>query len=157
MCCLAAAAAWLWPAGVPVVLLTGGEDRICNEFWNSIGLTRAARDAAYLDKLWRAVPAANQQTTAILHLPQMSHRPDWTTLGDVLPALVRWCASGLSTDLKPTAKAMGCLQPCTLVTVAEPEGEVLVPLDPLGRAYAREDGQSSVVSPRLRGMESSAS
>lgn len=30
--CAREKAKWLWPAGVHVLLLTGGRDRICNEF-----------------------------------------------------------------------------------------------------------------------------
>ena len=39
--CARKAAQWVWPAGVPVVMLTGGDDRICNEFWRQTDRVRA--------------------------------------------------------------------------------------------------------------------
>lgn len=126
--CAREAAAWLWPAGVPVVLLTGGQDKINNEDWQ-----RPGGDATYVARLWKAVPEANKPTTALLHMPLMRHRPDVVTLGEVLPPLVRYAASGLAEASKPTSDCLSMLAaPCTLVTCAHPEGEVLVqPLSPL--------------------------
>ena len=80
-----------WPLGVTVVLLTGGLDRICNEFY-----TRADRDEAYAERVWRGVPPANRATTALLHLPKMRHRPDVETLGRALPCLMAYAAAGLT-------------------------------------------------------------
>jgi hypothetical protein len=174
--CAREAAAWLWPAGVPVVLLTGGQDKINNEDWQRPGgdatyvrakhrthrqrtADRLARRAAarpavrhhaaltvaslsslarpwcveQVARLWKAVPEANKPTTALLHMPLMRHRPDVVTLGEVLPPLVRYAASGLAEASKPTSDCLSMLAaPCTLVTCAHPEGEVLVqPLSPL--------------------------
>ena len=86
-------------------------------------------DLAYRRELWAAVPPASRATTAILHLPRMTHRPDAHTLCEVLPSLISWAASGLSPDLRPSAKSLGGLTPCTLVTADHPEGEVLIPID----------------------------
>ena len=125
--CARERAAWVWPAGVHVVLLTGGRDTICNEFaaW---GEERAdAAQAAYLEQLWHAVPPANQRTTAILHVAEMGHRPEAALLRCVLPALVRYVATGLDPSAKPTAEALrGCALTCTLATADCPEGERLV-------------------------------
>ena len=107
---------------MPVVLLTGGKDKICNEF---CGQTEG--DAAYVDRLWRAVPVECQPTTAILHLPLMPHRPDVPTLRQVLPALVEYAAAGLARASRPTAAALGGELPCVLVTAEAPTGETLIP------------------------------
>lgn len=119
--CARKAAQWVWPPGVPVVLLTGGSDRICNEFFQ-----RPDRDAEYIRRVWQAVPRGSQATTAILHLPRMTHRPDAQTLADVLPSLVRWAASGLAPEAAPSAQSLGGRTPCMLVTSEHPEGRVLV-------------------------------
>ena len=126
--CVREQATWLWPVGVTVVLLTGGRDTICNEFalW---GEERAeAAQGAYLEQLWRAVPPANQSTTAILHVAEMGHRPEAALLRCILPALVRYAASGLAASAKPKAEALlGCALSCTLATADHPQG---MPLDP---------------------------
>ena len=78
----------------------------------------------------REVPAAARPTTAIVHLPTMAHRPNAELLRAVLPPLVEWAASGLASERKPTAAALGGMlarapPPCTLVTAEHPEGEAL--------------------------------
>ena len=121
--CAREKARWLWPTGVPVVMLTGGQDRINNEFCH-----RPDGDAAYIERLWHAVPHESKATTAILHLPLMAHRPDTATLRQVLPALVAYAAAGLARAHRPTAAAVGGVLPCTLVTKEAPTGEILVPV-----------------------------
>ena len=119
--CAREPAKWVWPAGVPVVLVTGGRDKICNEF-----VKRDDRDAAYCEQLWNAVPKENKSTTAILHLPDMSHRPDSETLKSILPCVIKYAAAGLSRSSKPTAKALSRYgKPVLLVTVDNPAGEGL--------------------------------
>ena len=135
--CARDGAAWVWPAGVSVVLVTGGRDRICNEFlrkgapassddegaWSDAFDT----DAAYTSRVWAAVPQANKPTTAILHLPKMVHRPDVDMLAAVLPSLLAYASSGLAPERAPTAAALGGVLPATLVTAEWPEGKVLIP------------------------------
>jgi hypothetical protein len=96
------------------------QDRICNEFWKD-----ADGDASYVERLWRAVPVANRATTAILHLPHMTHRPDSATLSQVLPVLVAYAAAGLAPASRPTSAALSTALPCWLVTEENPAGDVL--------------------------------
>ena len=122
--CARREAAWTWPPHVPVVLVTGGRDLICNEFHR-----QEDGDAAYLDRLWQSVPQPNRATTAILHLPSMSHRPNAATLRAVLPSVISYAAAGLAESSKPSAAAFGFPAPaptCILVTAACPHGEALV-------------------------------
>ena len=107
----------------------------------------SSQDAAYIERVWRSVPLTNRATTAILHLPRMTHRPDAQTLCEVLPSLISWAASGLSPDLRPSAKSLGGLTPCTLVTADHPEGEVLIPIDGPLEALAQPQPQQQ--PPRL--------
>lgn len=133
--CAREQAGWLWPPGVSVVLLTGGRDTICNEFARWPAERRDEAQHAFLEQTWSAVPAASRPTTAIVHIPAMGHRPEAELLRAVLPPLVAWAASGLASDTKPTAAALGGADgggeahalPCTLVTAQHPEGEQLLP------------------------------
>lgn len=126
--CAREKAAWLWPAGVCVVLLTGGRDKINNEYHGQQG-----GDEAYIESLWRAIPPPNRPTTAILHLPLMGHRPDAETLHAVLPPLVAYVTAGLAHEAKPTADSLGGVLPSLLFTADCPDGEWLIPLEPLSR------------------------
>ena len=127
--CAREKAAWVWPAGVPVVLVTGGRDQICNEFFQAAD---DERDRLYVARVWAAVPAPNRATTALVHLPCMSHRASEATLGAVLPALVEYAAAGLALASAPEPARLGKV-PCLLVTEARPEGEWLVSLPPAER------------------------
>lgn len=77
--------------------------------------------------LWRNVPDANKNTTAIMHLPLMGHRPDAHTLHAVLPLAVTYVSSGLDPQSRPTSSSLGSLSPILLVTEDCPQGEWLTP------------------------------
>ena len=129
--CAREPAGWLWPTGVVVVLVTGGRDKICNEYARWPEERRHEAQQALLEQTWKAVPATAKPTTAIVHLPNMAHRPEAELLRAVLPPLVAWAASGLASDSKPTAATLrGRLArapPCTIVTAQHPEGEEVQP------------------------------
>ena len=119
--CARESVAWVWPAGVPVLLLTGGADQICNEFHRQ---PAPERDVAYLTRLWRGVPEASRPTTAVVHVPSMPHRPDRLLLEALLPALVHYAASGLSSSARPSLSAIGS-NAAILCTAEKPRGEWL--------------------------------
>jgi len=114
--CARQAVAWAWPAGLPVVLLTGGAD-----FFNEHGVDE---DSAYLDELWAAVPPANRASTAILHVPRMYHRFEAGLLTVLLPQLVRYACCRLASEAVPTGHHQ---IETTLVNAASPKGYVLRP------------------------------
>ena len=88
-------------------------------------------DTVYVSRLWHAVPPANRPTTAIVHLPLMGHRPDAETLRTVLPPLVAYLIAGFAREARPTADALGGMVPSMLITADCPDGEWLVPLEPM--------------------------
>ncbi len=130
--CARESVGWTWPAGVPVVLLSGGDD-FFNESRGSWAVGEPDphtdplqyQDCLYLAELWAAVPPQSRPTTAILHLPGMGHRPDAELLASLLPALVEYASSRLSDTTKPTTDRLRG-QPALLVTAGRPEGEWLV-------------------------------
>ena len=120
--------AWAWPVGVPVVLLTGGRDPICNEFHRATSADE--RDRLYTSRVWGDVPAVSRATTALVHLPLMAHRPDEATLRVVLPCLLEYAAAALAPAARPSAARIGHGVPCILFTAEHPLGEWIVPLGP---------------------------
>lgn len=114
--CARAKVAWMWPAGVPVVLLTCGRD-----FFNEHKL-KLDGDKVYVHELWASVPPASKAHTAIVHLPLSEHHLADEVLRTLLPACVRYAASGLDASAKPTAQGLPIDEPLLLVTHECPDG-----------------------------------
>ena len=83
---------------------------------------------------------------AILHLPDMSHRPDSETLKSILPCVIKYAADwGLSRSSKPTAKALSRYgKPVLLVTVDNPAGEGLTEERRTRRFHADDPSLDSI-------------
>lgn len=123
--CCRADVAWTWPEGVPLVLLTGGRDYF-NQHMLAPGMWDLESDLSYRRELWDAVPAANRESTAILHLPRMSHVWEAAALEVMLTQAVRYAAAGLVAAARPDGAGLPEGEACLLLTAASaPEGELL--------------------------------
>lgn len=134
--CARAEAGWAWPAGVPVVLLTGGDD-FFNPHRGSWEPGESAHDPhddrhdplrysdrAYVHDVWNAIPEHARSTAALVHVPSMGHHPDPALLSALLPKLVAWAAAGLAPEAKPTGDGLQG-KPCLLLSASSAGGEWL--------------------------------
>ena len=116
---------WTWPAGVPIVLVTGGRC-FFNEHMLAPGLWDLESDLAYRKELWSTVPVANRATTAVLHLPRAGHIMEEEVLRVLLPAAIQYAASKLDESKKPDGRGLPEDEPLMLITEYSPVGGELV-------------------------------
>ena len=123
--CCRAEVSWTWPAGVPVVLITGGRD-FFNEHLFAPGMWDLDADLSYRRELWANVPPANRATTTILHLPNQKHNMSQAVLTALLPQAVALATSALAATARPDGRGLPQGEPLVIVSAdTAPEGVLL--------------------------------